>query len=538
MTAVKSRGQPDYGSPMPDSVTRDMVLAAPAPVRALALGSTALSPVPGARDPKLAERIAAAIEADVLRAGWPVGMVIGSEGELTGRYGVGRAVIREAVRLAEHRQVVRMRRGRGGGLVVVEPDVSAVTESLGIFLEYARADVDDLIEARVVLEGFSAATAASASVSASQIEALRQLAHEVPDCADAPAHARTRLIHELVAKATGNAALSLFIRAIASLTEQLTAGAAANRDSRRPPGQAVQGHHLAIVEAIAASDGEQARDQAFADMAGLRESIRDLLRQPRARDASPRASPAGAAPAGFSPADAARTGIPPRPADLVAARIRRDITDRGWPVGESLGFEADLMQRYGIGRAQFREAIRILENHSVVRMQRGAAGGMLVAVPDGRAIVRAVSLYLTYQGMDADDIRDLRAELETATVRLTIDRLTDESIQRLTAVLELERTWPDDDFPAVSHDLHAVIAELSGNRTLGLLQSIAMQLTAERLHSGDPSRVTESPDAVRRAHQAIVQAIIARNAPLALRRMEKHLRAIARWTVESSPSHR
>jgi DNA-binding FadR family transcriptional regulator len=518
---------------MPDSVTRQMVLAAPAPARPLAIGSTALSPVPGARDPKLAERVAAAIEADVVRAGWPVGMVIGSEGELTDRYGVGRAVIREAVRLAEHRQVVRMRRGRGGGLVVVEPDVSAVTESLGIFLDYARASVDDLIEARVVLEGFSAATAASSPVGASQIQALRQLAHQVPDCADAPADTGARLIHELVAEATGNAALSLFIRAIASLTDQVTAEAAGNRDSRQPAGQPVRGRHLAIVEAIAAGDGEQAREQALADMAGLRESVRDVLRKPRVRDASH-----SAAPAGSSPADAARTGFRRRPADLVAARIRRDIMDRGWPVGESLGFEADLMQRYGIGRAQLREAIRILENHSVVRMQRGAAGGMLVAVPDGRAIVRAVSLYLTYQGMDTDDIRDLRAELEAATLRLTIDRLTDESIRRLTAVLELERTWPDDDFPAVSHDLHAVIAELSGNRTLGLLQSIAMQLTAERLHSGDPSRVTESPDAVRRAHQAVVQAIIARDAPLALRRMEKHLRAIARWTVESSRSYR
>lgn len=122
---------------------------------------TALSPVPGARDPKLAERIAAAIESDVLRAGWPVGQAVGSEDQLAERYGVGRAVIREAIRLAEHRQVVRMRRGRGGGLHVVAPDVSAVTDSLAIFLQYARADIDDLIEARTVLEVFAATAAAA-----------------------------------------------------------------------------------------------------------------------------------------------------------------------------------------------------------------------------------------------------------------------------------------------------------------------------------------------------------------------------------------
>lgn len=503
---------------MPDSVTRDAVIAEPLPPRVLSLGSTALSPVPGARDPKLAERIAASLEADVLRAGWPVGKVIGSEDQLIARYGVGRAVIREAIRLAEHRQVVRMRRGRGGGLVVVEPDVSAVTESLEILLEYAQADVDDLLEARQVLEGFAAAAAAAAPLGVGELHALRQVARDTPACAEAPPGSGAPLTHELIADATGNAALSLFVRVIASLTDQRYGHGLGHN----PPPDSAQGSHATIAEAIAAGNAELARNLMRAEIEELRACVRSAPRQ----TAEPEASVA-----------TTRRGVPLRPADLTAERIRQDIIERGWPVGESLGFEVDLMARYGIGRAQFREAVRILENHSVVRMQRGAAGGMVVATPDGRAIVRAVSLYLTYRGMNSADIRALRAELEAATLGLTIDRLSAEGIKRLMGVLELERTWPDEDFPAVSHDLHAVIAELSGNRTLGLLQSIAMQLTAERLHSGDPHRVTEPPDAVRRAHHAIVQAIIARDAPLALRRMDKHLGAIARWTIESSRSH-
>ena len=365
-------------------------------------GRTVLSPVPGARDPKLAERVAAALETDIIAASWPVGRVIGSEDQLTARYGVSRAVIREAVRLAEHRQIVRPRRGRGGGLVVVEPDSSAVIESLEIFLDYARVSQSDLSEASAVLDTFSG---------------------------------------------SDNPALALFAAAVSSVTRRLAT-------------------------------------------------------------------------------------TPSRAAGAVADRIRQDIADLGWPVGESLGYEADLLQRYGVGRAQFREAVRILENHSVVRMQRGTAGGMVVTAPDGRGIVRAASLYLTYQGITNAHIRDLRGQLEAATVQLTIERLTPAGTARLEDMLALETTWADGDFRQISHDLHAVIAELSGNQTLGLLQSIVMQLTAERLHSGGQRRVTEPPDAVRRAHRAIVQAIVARDVPLALRRMDKHLRAIARWTIE------
>jgi DNA-binding FadR family transcriptional regulator len=483
---------------------------------------TALSPVPGARDPKFAERIAAAIEADVLRAGWPVGRVIGSEDQLAARYGVGRAAIREAIRLAEHRQVVRMRRGRGGGLTVVAPDVSAVTGSLAIFLEYARADIDDLSEARTVLETFAAGAAAAASLDQGSVDDLRRAARDTPGCAEQPCAPEARVLHELVAGATGNAALSLFIRAIAALSDRLAGCGDEPQPAAAIRRTAGRRRHAAIAEAIAAGTPAEAAELVRADMAALHKTVRRLALQPPRRE--PRV-PAGA------------EGGPLRPADMLAARIRRDIIERGWPVGESLGFEADLLQRYGIGRAQFREAVRILENHSVVRMQRGAAGGMLVAAPDGRAVVRVTALYLTYQGMNTGHIRDLREELESATLRLAIERLTAEGADRLLAVTELESTWPDDDFRAISHDLHALIAELSGNRTLALLQSIVMQLSAERLHSGDPHRVTEPPDAVRRAHKAIVDAIIARDAPLALRRMNKHLRAIARWTTESSRSH-
>jgi DNA-binding FadR family transcriptional regulator len=487
---------------MAEGPARSAVLVASRDSRGL-IAPTALSPVPGARDPKLAERVAAAIEADIVRAGWPVGDVVGSEEQLIARYGVGRAVIREAMRLAEHRQIVRPRRGRNGGLVVVEPDQSAVTESLAVFLEYARADLADVLEARTVLEAFSAAAAATSRPGEALLAELRQAAQLAPDCATPGAER----FHEGVARLSGNAALSLFIVAIAALSERLSVPLAAEICGDSTSGAS----HPGIVAAIAVGDVGKADARMRADMVSLGQ-----VRRPRDSAQEP-----------------AVPKEPKRPADAIAARIIREIIDRGWPVGESLGFEPDLMERYGIGRAQFREAARILENHSVIRMQRGAAGGMVVAAPDGRAIVRTVSLYLTYQGMNARHIRDLRAQLEAVTLRLAIERLTPEGVARLNGVVELERTWPDDDFPAVSHDLHAVIAELSGNLTLGLLQSIAMQLTAERLHSGDPHRVTEPPDAVRRAHKAIVQAIVARDVELALRRMSKHLGAIARWTVDN-----
>src|SRR4051812_248973 len=93
---------------------------------------------------KLAAQIAHRIEAEVMRRGWPVGTSLGSEIELREQFGVSRSVLREAVRLVEHHQVARMRRGPHGGLFVSAPDAGPATRAIVIYLEYIGTSVADL----------------------------------------------------------------------------------------------------------------------------------------------------------------------------------------------------------------------------------------------------------------------------------------------------------------------------------------------------------------------------------------------------------
>src|ERR1700744_2567297 len=105
-----------------------------------------------ARKAKRASKVADRIIKDVIAGGWQVGQILGSEAELLARYQVSRAVFREAVRLVEHQQVARTRRGPGGGLVVTEPTVDAVVDAVVLDLYRAEARLDELFEARFVLE--------------------------------------------------------------------------------------------------------------------------------------------------------------------------------------------------------------------------------------------------------------------------------------------------------------------------------------------------------------------------------------------------
>src|ERR1700685_4754604 len=108
-------------------------------------------PRPGAdSNAKRAAKVADLIIEDVMALGWPVGEVLGSEADLLERYQVSRAVFREAVRLLEHQQVARTRRGPGGGLALTAPPVGAVIDAVVLYLYRVEAPLEELFEARMV----------------------------------------------------------------------------------------------------------------------------------------------------------------------------------------------------------------------------------------------------------------------------------------------------------------------------------------------------------------------------------------------------
>src|SRR5437763_3824582 len=109
---------------------------------------------------KLAAQIARRIETEVMRRGWPVGESLGSEVDLREHFGVSRSVLREAVRLLEHHQVAKMRRGPNGGLFVCAPNAGPATRAIVIYLEYLGTSVTDLLQARLLLEPIAAGLAA------------------------------------------------------------------------------------------------------------------------------------------------------------------------------------------------------------------------------------------------------------------------------------------------------------------------------------------------------------------------------------------
>lgn len=90
----------------------------------------------------------------------PAGHRLPSENELCEQFGVSRTTVRDALRVLESQGLVEIKVGAGGGAFVSEPHHETVSESLSNMLKMNSMNIEELAEARMVIETAIAALAA------------------------------------------------------------------------------------------------------------------------------------------------------------------------------------------------------------------------------------------------------------------------------------------------------------------------------------------------------------------------------------------
>jgi DNA-binding FadR family transcriptional regulator len=467
-------------------------------------GRTTIAPTAVPKGSKLASVVAGKILHDVIDRGWPSGEVLASEPELIERYEISRAVLREAVRLLEHQGVARMRRGRGGGLVVTEPTVDSIINVAVLYLHYVGATADEVFETRVILEEI-VSELASQRLTEDDLVRLR----EMIDAEATGTVTNKRSMHELLASMTGNVALALLVEILNQVMLLYVADPATI--SKRNQRDAVHAHER-IASAVMAGDAATARrrmrQHLQAEMAYLRR--RRSTRQVLDPD--------------LVLGDRSET----KRGEQLAREMLRDIVAGDLTPGTMIGMEPELRATHEGSRAVFREAVRILEHHHVVRMRRGRGGGLYVVAPDPRAVSDVLAIYLARHHVSLADIAELRTRVEMCAVERAVATISEAQVQELRGVLVEEHSYSADTFAEHARDLHSVIAGMSGNRVLELVVMVLVQLTWLRQENALSARARRAvEEELQQSHEDIVDAIVAHDDDLARHRMRRHLDTVA-----------
>lgn len=221
----------------------------------------------------------------------------------------------------------------------------------------------------------------------------------------------------------------------------------------------------------------------------------------------------------------------PKAADIVAGTLRRQIVRGIIGDGEGLPTEAELMTQFNVSRPTLREALRVLEAEDLIRVRRGARGGMTAHRMSPELVSRYAGLLLQTRGVTLLDVYQAQITFEPACVRRLAETRSDEDLAELERTIEREReamTAGDDRVERIA--FHARLIELSGNQTLILMSEIITSVLVSAATHDVP--VGGSQRTALRDHEEVVRLIRDRDGEGAHDLWERHLRSGMEAAIE------
>jgi len=480
------------------------------------------------REPKLAQRVALSLEKEVMRRGWKVGEKLGSEATLTAKYGVSRWTMREAISIAERDGLVEFRRGQRGGVMIAAPALDVVGSAIRSYLGSAQVSMDELTEARMILEGLAARRAAERLDEATMAR-LRAVAAEAAAVGvEQSLEMAYSMLRELLL-AAGNPALRVFAYALSQVTSDLALQRGVTEAALRRAALELIKTRSRQIDAIVGGDAVAARQI----------GAEHLARANRLVTTAPRGRP----PVRLLTMPKILNGTSvreaePKRAELISDELQAQLIRERWPVGKHLGTEAELMARFQVSRSVLREAIRPLERIGVLSMQLGRYPGLKVAQPDPGAVIRSTVLYLKYFQLDLSSAFELQSELELAAMAALTHLPKDahpQAVDALRQVVARPRQPTVEAADRCIRELYFALARVTQNPIVSMfLQVLSGTMVLQPRSARNKRQLTENIERVRQGQVILIDAIEARDEPLARRRMME-LRRIILETFDVAP---
>jgi GntR family transcriptional repressor for pyruvate dehydrogenase complex len=211
-----------------------------------------------------------------------------------------------------------------------------------------------------------------------------------------------------------------------------------------------------------------------------------------------------------------------KPSDLIIKQIRDLISAGVLKPGQRLPSERTLAERFQTGRGHVREALKKLEFYGI--LQTFPQSGTVVSSLGVKALEGLISQVLDLHGDDLAALMEARAVLEIQAARLAAERATEEDWRDLEESHREFRRKVQGEDPGLDEDLlfHVKVAGCSKN---SVIRSLITLITPDILTESQKRRTCEDGsfrEAVEE-HEAVLEAIKARDPEGAARAMEKHM---------------
>ena len=137
---------------------------------------------------------------------------------------------------------------------------------------------------------------------------------------------------------------------------------------------------------------------------------------------------AASVPAPSGESDRRRVSPKPKAALRLAKEIVATIYENRMRPGDRYLAESDALERLGVSRGSYREALRFLEIQGVVSVRAGPGGGPEIRRPGWPQLASTIALLLQFAEAPLRVVLDARIALEPGIARMAAERATDADI--------------------------------------------------------------------------------------------------------------
>lgn len=208
--------------------------------------------------------------------------------------------------------------------------------------------------------------------------------------------------------------------------------------------------------------------------------------------------------------------------ERLVSRISRGIH----APGDKLPSERELMSQFGVGRPAVREAMQSLEQMGLISISHGERA--IVTTPDAHTVLDQVATTVRHILLSStqtlEHLKEARLLFEVAMVRIAAETATEDDIARLRERLDAHHQSLEDlsRFLEMDKLFHREVASVSRNPIYAAISQAIFEWL-EAFHV-ELVRAEGAENVTLEEHDAIFEAIAARDPEAAVKAMERHLK--------------
>jgi DNA-binding FadR family transcriptional regulator len=214
--------------------------------------------------------------------------------------------------------------------------------------------------------------------------------------------------------------------------------------------------------------------------------------------------------------------------DLIADALKQWIVNSRLRPGDRLPSEKQLTEKYQVGKASVREALKSLEVQGLIRTTTGPTGGSVIAEVTETRILNHLQSYFFFKDLTAAQVYEVRRAMEPALVR-HITEIADEALlkqleQNVEATQGPIDTREDWQRQQQTHiQFHEMLSEHATNPLLCMHCKFINRAIRNIVRSRESPRQLEIIRSNREWHEKIFNAIRTRHAAKAETLMRDHI---------------